>query len=80
MKIISPNYNVPKITTATESLEILHFESRCCRRFPFKPFTRAITHGRKFNGGLTFLESSLLLNTRSKRIEKTLSNEANTSP
>ena len=50
MKIISPNYYVPKITTATESLEILHFESRCCRRLPFKPFMKAITHGRKFNG------------------------------
>lgn len=46
MKIISPNYNAPKITTATESLEILHFESWCCRRFPF---TKAITHGGKFN-------------------------------
>ena len=58
MKIISPNYDAPKITTATESLEILHFESWCCRRFPFTivirlsinyAFTKAITHGGKFN-------------------------------
>lgn len=43
MKIISLNYDVPKIATATESLEILHFEQvvGAAEDSVLNPFTKA---------------------------------------